>query len=157
MTEGHRAAVNDFFVNVFNKILLYEDQALSKSEYKDLSVREMHVLEAVGSLEQEGENNMSRIAASLSISVSSLTTSVNVLVRKGYLYRETGQKDRRVIYVRLTDKGRGAEAVHRQFHRQMVESLENRLSDDEWDTLLRSLDVLGTFFSTAAKGNGGEN
>ena len=68
MTEGHRTAVNDFFVNVFNKILSYEDQALSRSEYKDLSVREMHVLEAVGSLEQEGENNMSRIAASLSIS-----------------------------------------------------------------------------------------
>ncbi len=153
MTEEHRAAVNDFFVNVFNKILLYEDQALGRSEYKDLSVREMHVLEAVGSLEQEERNNMSHIAASLSISVSSLTTSVNVLVRKGYLYRETGQRDRRVIYVRLTDKGRGAEAVHRRFHQQMVESLENHLSDEEWDTLLRSLDTLGTFFSTAAKGD----
>ena len=81
----------------------------------------------------------------------------NVLVRKGYLYRETGQKDRRVIYVRLTEKGRGAEAVHRKFHQKMVESLEDRLSDGEWDTLLRSLDALGTFFSTAAKGDDQDN
>lgn len=146
MTEEHRAAVNDFFVNVFNKILLYEEQALNKSGCKDLSVRETHVLEAVDGLEAEGRNNMTHIAAQLSISVSALTTSVNALVRKGYLYRESSERDRRIIYVKLTDKGRQAVEFHRRFHEKMVDSLEKRLDDEEWDTLLRSLDTLGAFF-----------
>ena len=152
MTEEHRTAVNGFFVNVFNKILLYEEQALSKSGCRDLSVREMHVLEAVEGLEPEGTNSMSNIASRLFISVSSLTASVNVLVRKGYLYRESSQRDRRIIYVNLTEKGRQAAAFHRAFHQKMVDSLEEHLDDEEWDTLLRSLDTLGTFFSTAAHG-----
>ena len=108
MTEEHRIAVNDFFVNVFNKILLYEEQALNRSGCKDLSVREMHVLEAVDVLEAESRNNMSHIAERLAISVSALTTSVNALVRKEYLCRESGQKDRRIVYVKLTDKGQQA-------------------------------------------------
>lgn len=151
MTEEHRTAVNDFFVNVFNKILLYEEQALSKSGCRDLSVRETHVLEAVECLEAEERNSMTNIAEKLFISVGSLTTAVNVLVRKGYLYRENGKKDRRVIYVKLTEEGKRAALFHRRFHEKMVDSLEERLYDWEWDTLLRSLDALGTFFSTEGR------
>lgn len=149
MTNEHRTAVNDFFVNVFNKILLYEEQALGKSGCKDLSVREMHVLEAVEALEAQDRSSMSNVAARLFISVSSLTTSVNVLVRKGYLYRETSQKDRRIIFVKLTEKGAQASEIHRDFHEKMVDSLEQTLDDEEWDTLLRSLKALEVFFSTA--------
>lgn len=148
MTEKHRLAVNEFFVNVFNKVLLYEEQALNKSGCKDLSVRETHVLEAVDALEAEGRSSMSNIAARLSISVSSLTTSVNVLVRKGYLYRENSEKDRRIIYVKLTDKAQKPVGLHRAFHERMVDSLEDRLNDQEWDALVSSLDTLGVFFST---------
>lgn len=149
MTDEHRIAVNDFFVNVFNKILLYEEQALNRAGYPDLSVREFHVLEAVKALEEEGRNSMSHIAARLFISVGALTTAVNVLVRKGYLGRESGEKDRRIVYVRLTEQGQGAARCHQLFHEQMVDSLEARLDDGEWDALIHSLDTLERFFSAA--------
>ncbi len=149
MTDEHRKAVNDFFVNVFNKILLYEEQALNRAGCTDLSVRELHVLEAVEALEKEGRNSMSHIAARLFISVGALTTAVNVLVRKGYLSRESGEKDRRIVYVKLTDQGREAAGRHQMFHEQMVDSLEARLDDGEWDTLIHSLDTLERFFSSA--------
>ena len=149
LSDEHRRAVNGFFVNVFNKILLYEEQALNQAGCEGLSVREIHVLEAVETLAAAGHNRMSRIAAQLSISVGALTTSVNVLVRKGYLCRESGEKDRRVVYVRLTDAGRQAAERHRAFHERMVDSLETRLDDEEWDALTRSLDTLGVFFSAA--------
>ena len=70
-------------------------------------------------------------------------------MRKGYLCRESGEKDRRVVYVRLTDAGRQAAERHRAFHERMVDSLETRLDDEEWDALTRSLDTLGVFFSAA--------
>ena len=149
MTEQHRTAVNDFFVNVFNKILLYEEQSLNRAGCKDLSVREMHVLEAVDMLESEQRNSMSNIAERLAISVSALTTSVNALVRKEYLCRENSQVDRRIVFVKLTEAGQQALEHHKRFHKKMIDGLELTLDDEEWDTLIRSLDALGTFFEEA--------
>lgn len=130
---------------------------MSKAGCQDLSVREMHVLEAVDTLDQQGQNRMSDIAAHLAISMGALTTSVNVLVRKGYLFRESGVKDRRIVYVKLTGKGQQAAAIHREFHQKMIDSLEKELNDEEWDTLVHSLEALETFFVNAdekRKGNG---
>ena len=146
MTEQNRVAVNEFFVNVFNKILLYEEQSLNRAGCKDISVREMHVLEAVDMLEAEQKNSMSHIAERLAISVSALTTSVNALVRKEYLCRESSQVDRRIVYVKLTDKGQQSLEHHERFHKKMIDSLDQTLGDEEWDTLVRSLDALSVFF-----------
>ena len=146
MTQDHRHVVNEFFVNVFNKILLYEEQSLNRSGCKDLSVRETHVLEVVDMLEAELRNSMSNIAERLAISVGALTTSVNALVRKEYLFRENSQKDRRIVYVKLTEKGQKALEHHKRFHRKMIDSLEKTLDDKEWDTLVHSLEALSTFF-----------
>ena len=46
---------------------------------------------------------MSDIAAALHITVGSLTTSMNGLVKKGYTERERSGKDRRVVYIRKTN------------------------------------------------------
>lgn len=64
---------------------------------------------------------MSDIAAALHITVGSLTTSMNGLVKKGYTERERSGKDRRVVYIRLTAKGKKAYAHHAEFHRRMTE------------------------------------
>ena len=47
---------------------------------------------------------MSVIANRLSVTVSTLTTNMNGLERKGYIMRERSTKDKRVVHVLLTDK-----------------------------------------------------
>ena len=48
MTQ-HEAQLNGFLVNVFNDILRLEEASIRKGPCKNLSVSEMHVLEAVES------------------------------------------------------------------------------------------------------------
>lgn len=146
MTEEQQGQLNYFFVHVFNQILACEEQALSGVGAKDLSVKELHVLEAVADLTAQGRNTMTQIADALAIRVSSLTTAVNTLVRKGYLERGGRPGDRRVIQVRLTPKGEAANRLHAQFHARMVEGAASRLGEDELETLLRSLRQLERFF-----------
>ena len=146
MTESQREELNYFFVHVFNQILACEEQALRGVGARDLSVKELHVLEAVGDLTAGERNTMTQIADALAIRVSSLTTAVNTLVRKGYLERGGEPGDRRVIRVRLTPKGEQANRLHAQFHARMVESAAAKLEDGELDTLLRSLRQLDQFF-----------
>ena len=146
MTDDQRVYLNDFFVHVFNKILVWEERALSQVGAQDLSVKELHVLEAVHDLTAQARNTMTAIADALSIRVSSLTTAVNTLVRKGYLERGGEPGDRRIIRVRLTEKGGQANALHSQFHARMIDSATQGLSEQELDVLVQSLKSLSAFF-----------
>lgn len=146
MTEGQRDELNYFFVHVFNQILACEEQALSGMGARDLSVKELHVLEAVGALTAGGRNTMTQVADALAIRVSSLTAAVNTLVRKGYLERGGEPGDRRVIRIRLTARGEEANRLHARFHARMVDGAASRLGEGELETLLHSLRQLDRFF-----------
>ena len=56
-----------------------EERALITPEYKDISVNDMHVIEAVGI---RNPRSMSAIAKDLSVTVGTLTIAVNHLVKK---------------------------------------------------------------------------
>lgn len=153
MTEPQHEELNHFFVHVFNQILACEEQALNRVGAQDLAVKELHVLEAVSDLAVENRNTMTQIADALAIRVSSLTTAVNTLVRKGYLKRGGEPGDRRVIRVWLTPKGEEANRLHAQFHAKMVEEAASGLEAGELDTLLRSLRQLEHFFHDMSRQN----
>lgn len=151
MTAEQERYLNDFFVHVFNKILAWEEQALTKVGASDLSVKELHVLEAVHDQTELGRNTMTSVADALSIRVSSLTTAVNTLVRKGYLERGGEPGDRRVIRVHLTEKGKQANQLHSQFHARMIDSVAHQLNDLELEILTASLRQLDQFFTEMAR------
>lgn len=138
---------------MFNQILAYEEQALNGMGARDLSVKELHVLEAVGGLTAAGRNTMTQIADALAIRVSTLTTAVNTLVRKGYLDRGGEPGDRRVIRVFLTPKGEEANRLHAHFHARMADSAATKLEEGELEALLRSLRRLDSFFHEVSRQN----
>ena len=77
---NHYEAINDVLVNLFNEILDLEERALITGEYKNISVNDMHIINAVGIREQK---NMSTVARELNVTVGTLTIAVNNLVKKG--------------------------------------------------------------------------
>jgi DNA-binding MarR family transcriptional regulator len=130
-------------VHLFNDILKLEENAVITEEFKDLTNNDMHIIEAVGL--GEG-SNMSMIARKLGITVGSLTTSMNSLVNKKYVVRERSEADRRIVYIRLTPKGEKAYRHHEEFHKKMVESVVEKLSEEEVKALSKALDGLVEFF-----------
>lgn len=152
MDPQQQNELNHFFVETFNKILQYEESALSAcKELTGLSMKELHTIEAVAELQALGKNTMSKIASRLSISVGALTTAINVLVSKGCLERRGCPSDRRIVQVFLTDKGTKAEQVHRQFHIEMVQKIAGALTPERLTSLLESLKVLTHFFEEKKK------
>ena len=135
--------INDILVNLINEIWELEEKAIITEEFKDLTNNDMHVIEAIGP--EEG-NNMSSIAKKLNITVGSLTTAMNSLVNKSYVSRSRSEKDRRVVYVKLTEKGIRAYQHHEDYHRQMTEAILAKLSEDEIPVLMKTLDGLSEFF-----------
>lgn len=135
--------LNSILVNLFNDIMGIEEKALIVGEFSDISVTDMHIIEAVGIGEPR---TMSQISKLLDITMGTLTIGINGLVKKGYVERRRGEKDKRVVYATLTDKGHRAYAHHMHFHRNMVEAVMRDLSDDEAEILVRTLKKLDGFF-----------
>ena len=64
---------------------------------------------------------------------------MNSLVKKGYVKRERSEKDRRVVFIQLTNKGRMAYHHHAEFHRQMTEAVLEELNEDETEVLVKQI------------------
>ncbi|MBA4701528.1 MAG: winged helix DNA-binding protein [Ruminococcus sp.] len=135
--------INDILVHLFNEIWELEAEAIITEEYKDISNNDMHIIEAIG---PGVDSTMSMVAKKLGITAGSLTTSVNSLVNKKYVVRERSESDRRVVYIRLTEKGRRAFLHHKDFHMQMTDAVIQSLDADEIPVLLKTLNSLSEFF-----------
>lgn len=140
--------VNDLMLDIFDKILVTEERALSKGYFKDLSVAEMHTLESIGLYE---EKTMSETAATLGVTTGTLTVAVDRLVRKGYVERHRDEHDRRVVRVHLTRQGKLAYRLHHKFHTLLVDRLITPLDDVQRDVLLRTLQGISDFVNEQSR------
>ena len=137
--EPNLETVNDYLVSVFNDILTIE---LKKSQFNDLSITEMHTIEAIGMYKKK---TSSEVAKELSITVGTLTVAINNLVKKGYVERLRSEDDRRVVKLGLTKKGKLLFRVHQHFHREMVKNILKGMEQEEEQALLRALKNLHDF------------
>ena len=99
------ATLNDALVKLFRDVMDLEEKAIITDEFQDITNNDVHVIQAIGTGEPK---NMSMIAKELSVTVGTLTIAMNSLVKKGYVTRERGKEDRRVVYISLSEKGRNA-------------------------------------------------
>ena len=139
----HYKMLNDILVNLFNEILGIEEKALTLSEFRDISVNDMHILEAVGT---EEPRSMSSVAKSLSVTVGTLTIAMNNLVKKGYVNRARSEEDRRVVLISLSEKGEKAYYHHQKFHDDMIQAIMTDLDETQMDALTQALNKLRAFF-----------
>lgn len=137
------ATLNEVLVKLFRDITAIEERAIKTGEYKELTVNDMHVIEAIDVQEPK---NMTSVAKSLSVTTGTLTISVNSLVKKGYVERIRSEEDRRVVLVSLTEKGRSAHACHAGFHQRMIQSVVDGLTLEEQEVLEGALLKLNRFF-----------
>ena len=142
-----REQLNSFLVQAFHSVLRAEERYLKSLGFGDLSINEIHVIEASLAALQQGRPSASAIAQALAITPGSLSTAVSVLEKKGYLLRARDQSDRRRTLITPTQKGRRAEAAHRSIHQRMVDQVLEGLNPGEADALSRALIRIATFFT----------
>ncbi|WP_181995501.1 MarR family transcriptional regulator [Clostridium sp. AM58-1XD] len=135
--------LNEVLVSLFRDIMDLEQKAIITPEFRDITNNDMHVIHAIG---MDEPKNMSTIARELSVTVGTLTIAMNSLVKKGYVVRNRGQEDRRVVYISLSEKGRRAYEHHARFHREMIDSVRSTLNPDEMEALVKALKHLNYWF-----------
>ena len=78
--EKGKKILNELLVQLFNDILQIEEKSLKNGPLSDLSVTELHTIEAIGMYK---ERTMTEVAQDLKITVGTWTTAINKLIKKG--------------------------------------------------------------------------
>lgn len=135
--------INGLLVDIFNDILTIEQEALKSGEFNDLSITEIHTIEAIG---MYNSKSMSEVASVLDITVGTLTIAINNLVKKGYVQRKKAEEDRRLVLIELTKRGKLAYRIHDKFHKDMVRETIDGITAEDEEILVKALEKLNSFF-----------
>ena len=139
--------LNELLVQAYRSIEQIEEQMLQASEHLNLTISEIHLLEAVGERRQDTEGKtIGEISECLGISPPSVTAAINKLVKKGYVEKKKSTVDGRLVHVTLTKEGHRANTAHRYFHTRMVRSVTSSLSREEQEPMLKGMRKLNCFF-----------
>lgn len=94
----------------------------------EITLPELQVIVFLG---QTGPSKMSDIAAHMFTSLSNLTVIVDKLVKKGLAERCRSEEDRRVVIVKLTEKGKEHYNSHRDIKLQLSELILAALDESD--------------------------
>ncbi len=131
--------INKTVNKLVDDILYIEEETLKLSPFDNVTTTELHVINAIG---VSGEKTMSELAESLHITVGTLTTSMNNLVKKDLAKRYKIEKDRRLVYIGLTRKGKVLYRLHERFHLNMIKEVFGILEPEEEDMFFNLLEKL---------------
>jgi DNA-binding MarR family transcriptional regulator len=134
--EEKMKEINNILVEIYDDINHIEEYSIKQGAFNDISITEIHTIEAVG---MYGSKTMSEVAQTLNITMGTLTTAVDKLIKKGYMERSRSDSDRRIVNVSLTKRGKLAYRIHEKFHMDMVRAIMEDFTPEEEDILLRGL------------------
>lgn len=132
-----------FLSNTFPKIYssLYLNYLKQYSGLYDVNKTQ---LRALVFMKNYGEISMTELCAKLNIEKGSLTSMIDDLSKKGYVYREKNLKDRRKYMIVITEEGKKIAA---DFTEKLSNDLEAKffnLDTDEREKYLEAIETLAT-------------
>ncbi len=142
--DHNESMIDKVLVHLFNDLLRIEERTLQKN-VGPLSMREVHIIEAVCAAQTE-DNTMTVLAATLRVTVGSLTVAIKTLERKGYVIRQRSETDKRRVHVLPLPPALEVEKYHREFHRRMVDAVTTAVPPEQLDVLIKSLHAIYDYF-----------
>ncbi|WP_304682926.1 MarR family winged helix-turn-helix transcriptional regulator [uncultured Limosilactobacillus sp.] len=134
--------INKGLIKSYSGILWIEENELRKSEFNDLTIKEMHAIDAISMYNHQ---TISQVAAKLHLTPGTMTAMTDRLIKKGYVERIRDQEDRRIVRLALTKRGRLLYRAHRALHNMMVKSFLKGMNAEEIKVIKKAMQNLEDF------------
>jgi DNA-binding MarR family transcriptional regulator len=100
----------------------------SECGLSDMTVKQIAYLRVIN---EQGDVTFSRLAEITRNSKPTITEMINKFVRMECVYREPCPGDRRILYIRLTEKGQKIARAEEAAMRRVIERMVNSLDEHE--------------------------
>lgn len=144
--EELKSIVNEALTRIFNQIMMNEEAKLQLLVGKDISIRDIHIIEASAQANLENNATSGAIAKKLGITPGTLTVAITKLEKKGYIKRTPSQEDKRFVTISLTKNGEAVNTAHTNFHIDMTNKICHGLKGKEEKQLYHLLVKVKDFF-----------
>lgn len=126
-------------VSMFQKIC-------DRIKFADISRSEFAMMHMIHCKQNEAASlTLSDLAGFLEISSPAVSRMIKTLEDKGYVFRRVSEKDRRISFVSLTEKG---EEVHGECAEKMQQWGEQTMNAMGRENIIQLLSLLSLFFQT---------
>jgi DNA-binding MarR family transcriptional regulator len=122
------------FQELFRQVLRSMKAEWAKHVEREISTSQAIILEK---LESEGAQKITELAVHLDITTGAVTGLCDKLIAAELATRERDEKDRRVVYLEITPKGKAAIERVRQYRTEVVTKLFKGLSEEDLKQLIR--------------------
>jgi DNA-binding MarR family transcriptional regulator len=131
--EEHLFEVFENLIRIKNKCscTIFSECGLS-----DMTVKQIAYLKAI---DEQTEVTFSRLAEITRNSKPTITEMINKFVRMECVYRDPSPDDGRILYIRLTDKGKKIAQAEQCALRRVIGQMVNSLDEHEMDLLIEIL------------------
>jgi DNA-binding MarR family transcriptional regulator len=116
-----------------------EQYAFEKSQFKELTPRQLAYIEAVAQLH---EATLSEVAAFLHVTKPSASVVLDRLTDMGYVKKVKSDNDRRVSHLHLREKGLQAAGLHERVHAEAAARIKELLSPRDIESLINILNIV---------------
>ncbi|MTI67247.1 MAG: MarR family transcriptional regulator [Firmicutes bacterium] len=140
----HEKYILYFLSRTKKKMVNYIENQLEKNGLNDLIPSHGNILTV---LYNNGKLTMKEIANLIGRDKSTVTPLVNKLVKLGYIKKEKCQKDRRLTYITLSNKGVEIEAKYNKISKNLLDTAYENFTEEEQNNLLKLLKKLNNNFS----------
>ena len=126
-------SVNDMMPVIIKE---FSSRHLSEIYRGKLTLPQFFILNFLGNY---GDSKMSDLAHFMSVSTAAMTGMVDRLVKYRYVIRESEPRDRRIVKIKLTQKGTELAKKANQQRRQMIMEVFGKVSETDRSDYLRVL------------------
>ena len=133
--EDQIAKVRDFFIEFTNRVISFDSKRL-KSDFNLSQLKAMSAFRG----DEGKDHTMGELSRNIQVTMPSMTEMIDGLEELGIAERWRDSDDRRVVRVKLTEKGKQMRKEYMARRRQELENIFSKLSVEDWDELINSLE-----------------
>jgi len=134
-----------FISRTKKKMIKFIERKLFENSLDDLIPSHGNILTAL--YDNDGVLTMKAVADLIGKDKSTVTPLVNKLLKLGYIKKEKCKEDKRVTFIKLTDKGKGIESKFKAISNEVVTTAYKGFSQEEKEIFLRLLKKLSNNFN----------
>jgi DNA-binding MarR family transcriptional regulator len=105
----------------------------------------------MGTLAHHGEMKVSELSEKLELSNSTVSGILDRLENQGFIERTRSKKDRRVVYIKVTDEFRKQSKKQFDEVNRLVEQMMDKATPEELDTVLKGMETLKDILDRQSK------
>ncbi|GMQ64243.1 MarR family winged helix-turn-helix transcriptional regulator [Vallitalea maricola] len=116
---------------------------INKKLFKDIKYKNsLHQMRLIGMVEHENGKPMKYFCERLMIPKSNLTKVANRLIEEGLIERKTDEKDRRIINLYITEKGKDTLDKHKKVMKENIRIKLEKLDDEDIQKLISNFEEM---------------